>query len=522
VSPGQAPLYHPAWHVPFQLDLMARAYLLRQAMVVADMGLGKTHVAMGVAAACLTFGAEDLVLVVCEKGKLLDWRDELAVHSSMGPVIVYHGADRAKRLARSPQVIITTYETARQDLAVFAKKGSRKAADGPLLRWLLGRRPVIVYDEGSAKLGNRSSALYKAHAHALRELRRRDSALAVLVLTGTPIERDWENAYNTLRLMAPASMPLVKDFDARYTYGRDDYGRLRFRKDMMPEFAGLCRPRLLRKRKTDADVIGQFPEKTERFERIAMGGTLQAKLYQVVEDLAWTPDGERREVPGLHMALRQLAGHPKAILRSAEAGTSKLARLLADQMRPRLNASPSAKTEMLIEYARQICDEDAKLLAFTFFGQSVLPVLAEELRKEGFPLFVTHGAMGIAEQHEQRTRFRTCSGGAVLLSSDAGARGLNIPEASCVIEYEAGLTSATRQQRFDRAHRIGHGGVPLTCVTFVLEGTAETHLLRQALDRNEQQDVLLGDDSDEAYADGYVTAGDRRMLFAMARKRRLT
>jgi SNF2 family DNA or RNA helicase len=518
-------LYHPAWHVPFQLDLMARAYLLRQSMVVADMGLGKTHVAMGLGAYAMMAGEADTLVIICEKGKLLDWRDELAVSTDLGPPVIYHGPDRARRLARSGQVLtvlITTYETARQDLAVFEKKGSRKAANGPLLSWLIRRRPVIIYDEGSAKLGNRSSTLYKAHAHMLRYLRAKSPPSIICVLTGTPIERDWENAYNTLRLMAPGFMPLVKDFEETYTYGRDEYGRLRFRRDRMPEFAELCRPRLLRKRKTDRDVIGQFPVKTERFERIDMGETLQAKIYRAVEDLAWTEQGERREVPGLHMALRQLAGHPRAILRSAEAGTSRLARLLADQMRPRLLASPSAKTEMLIQYARQLMAEDAKLLVFTFFGQSVLPVLAEELRKEGFPLFVTHGQMGISAQHEQRTRFRTCPGGAVLLSSDAGARGLNIPEASCVIEYEAGLTAATRQQRFDRAHRLGRGGVPLTCVTFVLEGTAETHLLRQALDRNEQQDVLLGDDSDEAYADGYVTAGDRRMLFAMARKRKIS
>ena len=519
------PLYHPAWRVPFQLDLMARAYLLRQAMVVADMGLGKTHVGMGLGAYVLMQGEADTLVIICEKGKLLDWRDELAVHTSLGPPVMYHGPDRARRLARADQilqVLITTYETARQDLAVFEKKGSRKASNGPLLSWLIRRRPVIIYDEGSAKLGNRSSTLYKAHAHMLRYLRAKTPPSVICVLTGTPIERDWENAFNTFRLIAPQDMPLVKDFEGTYTYGRDDYGRLRFRKDRMDEFAGLCRPRLLRKRKTDADVIGQFPAKTERFERIEMGGTLQAKIYAAVEDLAWDADGEHREVPGLHVALRQLAGHPRAILRSAEHGTSKLALLLADQMRPRLMAAPSAKTEMLIEYGRQLLAEDAKLLVFTFFGQSVLPVLAEELRKEGFPLFLTHGQMGIADQHEQRTRFRTCAGGAVLLSSDAGARGVNVPEASCVIEYESAVTSATRQQRFDRAHRLGHGGTPLTCVTFVLEGTTETHLARQVLDRNEQQDMLLGDDSDEAYADGYVTAGDRRMLYAMARKRRLT
>ena len=518
------PLYHPAWHIPFQLDLMARSYLLRQAMVVADMGLGKTHVGMGLAAYCLMQGEADTLVIICEKGKLHDWRDELAVHTDLDAPVMYYGPDRAKRLARGTgvlTVLITTYETARADLAVFEKKGSRKASNGPLLSWLIRRRPVIIYDEGSAKLGNRSSMLYKAHAHMLRYLRAKTPPSVVCVLTGTPIERDWENAFNVFRLLAPGLMPTVKDFEHRYAYGRDDYGRLKFRRDRMDEFAALCAPRLLRKRKTDRDVVDQFPVKSETFERIEMRAD-QARLYKIVEDLAWDEDGEYRTVPGLAVLLRQLAGHPAAVSRAADLGGSRLAKMLAETLGDALLWGSSAKAELLFSMAQQVIDEDAKCVAFTFFGQSVLPVLADAMRLRGFPLFVTHGQMSARDQHEERMRFRTCSGGAVLLSSDAGARGVNLPEASTVIEYESAVTSATRQQRFDRAHRIGHGGAPLSCVTFCLEGTIEVRLLRQALNRNEQQDILLGDDSDEAYADGYVTAGDRRMLFAVARKRRVS
>jgi SNF2 family DNA or RNA helicase len=512
-----ASLYHPSWQIPFQLAMMARSYLLRQAMVVADMGLGKTHIGLGLGAYCLMQDDADLLLICCEKGKLLDWRDELEAHTSMGPVIVYYGPDRAKRLARGGQVLVTTYETARADLATFVKGHSHANGNGPLLQWLLTRRPVIVYDEASAKLGNRGSRLYRAHAYALRRLRQEDPRLPVLALTGTPIERDWENAYNAFRLLVPGLMPTVKDFETTYTYGRDDYNRLRFRKDRMHEFAALCQPRILRKRKTDPDVVGQFPVKTEQFLRITMRAD-QARLYKITEDLAWDENGEPRQVPGLLTALRQLAGHPAAVLASAK--TSRLAGLLAETAGEQLQAASSAKAEVLTEYARQVCDEDAKLLAFTFFGQSVLPELVRVLRREGLPVFVTHGQMTAREQHDERQRFRTCAGGAVLLSSDAGARGVNLPEASCVIEYESAVTSATRQQRFDRAHRIGHGGAPLSCLTFVLEGTAEPRLLRQALNRNEQQDMLLGDDSDEAYAEGYVTAGDRRLLYSCARRRK--
>lgn len=513
-------LYHPAWYIPFQVGLMAKSFLLRQAMVVADMGLGKTHVGLGLSAYALMEDEANVVLIVCEKGKLFDWRDELKTATELGPVVIYHGPDRAKRLARGAQVIITTYETARQDAAVFEKRGSRKAADGPLLTWLLARRPMIIYDESAAKLGkNRSSALYKAHAHLLRRLRGKDPGLILLMLTGTPIERDWEGAFGQFRLLQPGFIT-VKDFEDRYTAGRDDYQRLKFRKDRMGEFAALCAPRLLRKRKTDHDVVDQFPQKHEWFERVEMRAD-QARLYKVVEDLAWDDEGEYRQVPGLAVLLRQLAGHPGSVLRAAQAGGSRLASMLADTLGDELRACSSAKADLLADMARQIVDEDAKLVAFTFFGQSVLPELSSLLQREGLPVFLTHGKMTAREQHDERMRFRTCEGGAVLLSSDAGARGVNLPEASTVIEYESGVTSATRQQRFDRAHRIGHGGAPLSCVTFCLEGTIEVRLLRQALSRNEMQDILLGDDSDEAHADGYMTAGDRRQLFAVAKRRRI-
>jgi SNF2 family DNA or RNA helicase len=509
-------LYHPAWIIQFQIDMIAKAYLLRQCMVVADMGTGKAHIGMGLGAAALMYQDADLVLIVCEKNKVLDFRDELAAHTSMSPVVIYHGPGRHKRLsAGEPMVVITSYETARQDLAVFASKRARKALDGPLLQMLLTRRPVIIYDEISAKLGNRSSAMYKAHTHMLARLRTRDPQLIVAGMTGTPIERDWENAFNALRLLTPSTMPQVGEFEKRYTYGRDDYNRLKFRSARMHEFAGICAPRMLRKRKTDPDVRDQFPAKTEEFVPCEMHAD-QQRLYTLVEDLGWDENGDERKVPGLLTVLRQLAGHPAAVLRS----DGKLAQIIRESLGPALLECSSVKTELLLDLARRIADEDAKLLAFTFYGQSVLPVLVGELTRAGHALFVTHGGMSANEQHEERARFRAHQGGGVLLSSDAGARGVNVPEATCVAEYEAGLTHALRTQRFARAHRIGHDHGPLTCLTFVLDGTIEVPLMKRALSRNQQQDELLRDDSSEAMAEGYLTAADRRLMFSQARKRK--
>lgn len=518
VIPDQ-PLYHPAWHVPYQLDLAARGYVLRRAAVIADPGTGKTHIAMAVAAAGIAFGDIDVILVVCEKGKLRDWLAEFAASTSIGPVVKYYGDGRDKRLAKDPKVIVTTYETARSSLIVrrpVPRKKRPQVFDGPLLTWLAGHRVLIVWDEAGAKLKNRSSDVYKAQARLVARLEKTGSPF-VFALTATPAERDWESAFNMLSITGPPGyMPLVKDFEHDYVSGRDDYGRARYHDDRMPVFAARAAPRILRKRKSDPDVRDQFPPKTEVFERTEMRED-QARLYRMTEDLAWDGNKNYDPPPGLAVILRQLAGHPASLLH----GKSQLAQLMVEKLGSRLTGCSSAKTELLMSYLSSLLDADLKSIVFTFFGQTVLRVLSEELQRAGMPVFIIHGQMSSDEQHRARELWRTASGGAVLACSDAVARGVNLPEAASVIEYESAVTHATRQQRFDRAHRLGRGEMPLTCVTMVLEGTCEVPLLKKALDRNVQQDVLLGDDSDEARADGYVTGQDRKWMFAVARKRQL-
>ena len=45
----------------------------------------------------------------------------------------------------------------------------------------------------------------------------------------------------------------------------------------------------------------------------------------------------------------------------------------------------------------------------------------------------------------------------------------------------------------------------------------QSRTIPRLLERNDQQDIMLGDID----ADGYVTGADRRMMFAMAKNRKL-
>jgi SNF2 family DNA or RNA helicase len=314
-------------------------------------------------------------------------------------------------------------------------------------------------------------------------------------MTGTPIERDWEDAFSELRIVTPG-MPTVAEFEKRMVRFRDDYQKPHWNPKGIPWFTGLCGPWLIRKRKTDKDVRDQFPEKTEEIHRIELPDA-QMQFYRQVRDLSRDENNEYVDHPGMWTVLRQIAGHPASVIY----GRSRLAQMLAGTFGPEyVMTLPSGKTDRLLSDLELIVHgQGARALVFTVFGQSVLPVLAAALHD--FAVFTVHGGMTGKAQDDVRQAFRNWDDPCVLLSSDAGSRGVNLPEASYVIEYEGAVTHSLHAQRTDRAHRIGHGGTILTCSEYLATGTVEEGIARTRADRAGVQETFLGDEPGEGYDD---------------------
>lgn len=508
-------LFKPTYDIDWQYDFIARMHLMGRAVVAADMGLGKSVLALGAAAVAFEFGQADLVLVVCEKNKLSEWIRDFARFTRLSAAL-YYGPKRKKMLDGDlPQALVTTYETARSDSAVFPpeKSRSRTLAPGPLLEAMAGKRVMLVYDEVT-KIGHgRSSRLYKAHKWLEEQLRASCKETRVLALTGTPMETDLDGVLNEMRVVVPHAMPTIKEYEARVVRSRDIYGRPAYRPEGVEWFRARCEPYILRKRKSDPDVRDSFPPLLEEFRRLQMHDD-QYKLYRMLEDLAWTPDGERQEVPGLQVLLRLLAGDPLAVLESAATERSALAVTVAEELGADLERCSSAKAEELLSMSDIVMSGGGKLMAFTFFARTVLPVLERRLGDR--TVFTYHGGMTQAEQDHQLALFEACEGGAVLLASDAAHRGINVPFVDVIAEYEPASKHSVRVQRANRGHRLGRMN-PLTFVTLVLESTIESSSnVSSVLSRNADQDYLLRDDE----AEGYVTADDRRELYAQARPRK--
>lgn len=509
--PEGALYFSPRGLYPFQADDIARALVMRDegrpyGMFQWDTGLGKSHAALALSAFMVEDGQADVVLLVCEKVKLKEWLADFQTFTRLDARI-HHGASRKNKLAKLglPQVLISTYETFKTDLARFAiKQGGRgKYVTG---NWLLdqivssGRKPMVIFDE-SDKLSNRSSGNYKSWDYVLRALHKHHSAMPVYMLTATPIRKDWENAFNQLRIMAPGCMPLVKEFEQYFVRKRDIYGRAVYHDFRMGEFAELCQPLLFTKSKEDPDVRDQFPAMTEEAMWVDMEG-LQRDLYKLVYEMVASK--------GDMMTLRQICAHPAALIHSAEHGTSKLAKMLVQELgESYLRQIPSAKADRLVEYLRPIVlGQEAKAVVFSFFGPSVLPLLREVLQAKGVRCWMHDEEDGIEA-------FKASPRPGVLLASDAAARGINLPQASYLVEYDVPSTYGLRTQRLNRISRIGQGGPTATVRTMLARESVEIGLLHSMLEGNYQADALLGKGQDGSE---YMTAAMRKRLLTEGMK----
>lgn len=526
--------YSPKGLFEFQIEGIAEVFVRTEGedgiLAVWDTGIGKSHLGMATAAYLFQGGLIDFVMVIAERNKIREWHEDFS-RFTMLTTAPYHGTGREKRLTKAfatgpVQVLVTTYETGRNELLAYEKTGSRgkgNRVDGPLVETLglRNKRILWIFDE-PVKLRKRGSENHRAYDHVLRHLRRGPYHQRVLGLTATPMESDLEDSYNIGRIIAPVQMPTVERFDELFVLERDLRGRARYKPGRQQVFAAMFQRFVIRKRKTDDDVLHQFPKQVEEATRITLNPD-HARLYEAVEAMVEPPDDgvdgrssaqiEAQEQQ-LFTMLRMVAGHPAAVLRSRSAMAQAVAEGVGED---RLRSIKSSKSEWLLgELQKVVRGQGAQVVVFTFFATTVLPEVHRELEEAGYLVSVYKGGRSDRLNEAAKRDFKE-GRTEVLLCSDAGARGINLENSEYVIEYESALTYSNRNQRINRIHRISSELPSVTCITAILENTIEEGLVELMLKRNRTQDTLLGDEEDGT---AFISAAERRRLLMMYRDRR--
>jgi SNF2 family DNA or RNA helicase len=269
---------------------------------------------------------------------------------------------------------------------------------------------------------------------------------------------------------------------------------------------------IMRKRKTDPDVIDQFPKKMEEDPTVVELHERHRHLLRLVAELLTEVNGEDAVKVGLGM-LRQMAGHPLAVLRS---NTTFARRVVREVGEAGLRATPSAKTEAMLDWALRMGTDQGVL--FTFYGPSILPHLAEAMTKAGFSVAVHNGEMGLRAKADAKESY-VRGDKQFFLSSDAGCRGLNLGMGAGLLHYEPSGVWAIHEQRSDRIHRIDSIHESVSIQMLVAKDSPDESALATQIQRQEYHELVFDPDTVSDPALDVLTAADRRALLARIRRR---
>lgn len=528
VAAPRRPLYRsPRGLLGFQMPPVAEAYVTDGIITEFATGTGKSHVAMALAALLFEDDQIDVMLMVGEKGKVADFvRDDFPTYTGL-TIAAYQGPKRGRLLADPPQVLAMTYETGRNDICTFKPRSRAVQAPGPLADFLRGKRVLVVFDEVVVKMRNRGAQTYRAWDYLVnRVLRRTCPLVRVVGMTAFTMERHPEDHFNLGRVVCPWLAGTVADFEQDHvaSWWMEAPGGPRPRgfknvgpgDHQDPAVVPLSRklaPAVFRASKDDPEIARLFPRMDERPPMLVDLSARHRHFLTVVEEVVREQGYEDGVVWNL---VRMAAGHPLALARSS----GQAARLITDAVGMEgLREVGSAKTDRLLEWARRLGDDQA--VVFTFYGQSVLPVLDEALTNAGLSVSVNHGGMTTDERYRSQAAFKA-GDRQIFLSSDAGARGLNLGCGRGVIEYEPALTYGTHRQRCDRVHRLDSVHRSVTADCLVALGTPDEDALAHQLQRHEWTEQVRGEDhlaEDHDPDADVLTAAMRRA--ALDRVRRL-
>jgi len=385
-----------------------------------DMGLGKTIEVL----ALLTHRQEvspdfgPPTLLVCPTSLLGNWEREIQKFAPSLSFFVHHGNNRDELPTRfrPHTIVLTTYGVIRREEDTFAGRS-----------W-----GMVVVDE--------AQAIKNAGSHQAKAVRKVKAPFK-LALTGTPIENRLLELWSIMGFALPGYLHSEGTFKERFATPIEKYRD----PDAAQELRQRVGPFVLRRLKTDRNIIQDLPEKNEMkvFVQLSKEQALlyQARVDQMEKDLAAASGIERRgRILALLTHLKQICNHPAQFLKQTGSYRNR-----------------SGKLERLVDMLEEVMEIGDRALVFTQFKEmgDRLQVHLQEIL--GFEPPFLHGGTTRDQRDEMVRAFQEDPDAPpiMLLSLKAGGVGLNLTAATHVFHFDRWWNPAVENQATDRAFRIG-------------------------------------------------------------------
>ncbi len=324
---------------------------------------------------------------------------------------------------------------------------------------------IIILDEAQ-RIKNWSTKT----AQAIKKLQSRYA----FVLTGTPIENRIDDLYSIINFIDPARLGSLFRFNREY-YIFDERGRPEEYKNL-DRLHERVKPLMVRRRK--ADVEKELPDRTDRTLFVPMS-PVQTRFYKqhefqvkILLDQAGKRPLRKEEMERLQreLAMMRMVCDTPYILDQEH------------RVCPKLEEIESLLEEVL-------ADSDVKVVIFSEWIK-MLSLIREycEAQEIGF---VWHtGSVPQKKRRDEINRFKNDPQARIFLSTDSGGVGLNLQNASVVINCDLPWNPAKLEQRIARVWRK-HQTRPVTVINLVSEKTIEHRMIETLANKQGLADAVL-------------------------------
>jgi SNF2 family DNA or RNA helicase len=475
---------------PYQESAVDDMVATKQMLVAYEMGLGKTCMAIAASEKLMDSGDISLpVLVVALSSLKYQWQKEIEKFSNSNAIVI--DGNRTKRHEQYELVrnwafnnidyVIVNYEAVVNDWDQIKSL--------PL----------------SAMICDEATAIKSFKAKRSKKIKELSKIIDIkFALTGTPIENGRpEEIFSIMQFVNPKVLGRFDIFDEEYIV-RNHFGGVERYKNL-PSLNRTLQKATVRKSQNDPDVAPYLPDMCHRPPLIIPLHKKASALYrQICSDLigelieaqdllggafsltahygdgstyAGPADAIRGSIMSKVTALRMLSDHPKLVATSAKkanslnGGNQYLANILDQTLLSELDTIGSPKLTALSAYVKDHLDTDpeAKVVIFTTYVDMVS--LIQDSVPYGSEIYT--GKMNAKEKEIAKTNFQTNPNVRVLISSDAGGYGVDLPQANLLINYDLPWSSGSAVQRNSRIRRASSRWPSVVVQDMLSKGTIE-------------------------------------------------
>lgn len=473
-----------------------------------DQGTGKTVCAIAVAEQLMGEGEVATTLIVALSSLKLQWAEAIANFTDVRKrwhkvkdqyiripaedqcVIIDGGPEKRAALYKQiaevqPEYIICSYDTVIDDWR-FVKRFDAQC---------------IILDE--------CTQIKSFKAERSKKIKRLWAPYR-FGLTGTPIDNGkLEEVYSIMQWVDPDVFGRWDLFEKTYI-NRHPWGAVRAYKQL-DLFHATLNQAMSRKTVEDRDVAPFMPRVEFAERHVKLDFPTRRAYREIADDLArelaaannqmrtfdlaaYYAGGKQNDkstqgkVMARMMAAQMLLNHPDLLRKSAEdweaseklreegiekatwPGSKYAYQVVSSGLLDNVTTTP--KVDAICAEIHRILGEapDHKIIVFSFF-RDMAEILAAELPEYGSITF--HGQLSVQAKAAAKQQFTTDPACRLFLASDAGGYGLDLPEASHLINVDLAMSSGAQDQRNSRHRRTSSTWGTIYVIDFLVDGTLE-------------------------------------------------